>query len=143
MNALDFAKYGQLYKNAGKWNGRQIIPQEWVTKTFTRHRAIPGRIDEYYGYLFWNKEYSVKGRTYETFYCAGNGGNKIFVFKDQPLVVVVTASAYGTPYGHAQVDKMMTDYILPAIMEHRSDNSHIIVPPSLRPQKESSKGKFL
>lgn len=22
MNALDFAKYGQLYKNNGKWNGR-------------------------------------------------------------------------------------------------------------------------
>jgi CubicO group peptidase (beta-lactamase class C family) len=120
MNALDFAKYGQLYKNAGKWNGRQIIPKDWVTKTFTRHRAIPGRTDEYYGYLFWNKKYEVKNREYETFYCAGNGGNKIFVFKDQPLVVVVTATAFGAPYAHAQVDKMMAEYILPAIMEHGS-----------------------
>jgi CubicO group peptidase (beta-lactamase class C family) len=121
MNALDFAKYGQLYKNAGKWNGQQIIPKDWVTKTFTRHKAIPGRTDEYYGYLFWNKTYEVKNRQYETFYCAGNGGNKIFVFKDQPLVVVVTATAFGAPYAHAQVDKILAEYILPAIMEHGSE----------------------
>jgi CubicO group peptidase (beta-lactamase class C family) len=120
MNALDFAKYGQLYKNGGKWYGKQIIPKKWVDKTFTGHKAIPGRTDEYYGFLFWNKKYQVKGRQYETFYCAGNGGNKIFVFKDQPLVVVITATAYGTPYAHAQVDKMMADYILPAILEQGS-----------------------
>ncbi|GAB3162677.1 hypothetical protein GCM10027291_00820 [Telluribacter humicola] len=116
MNALDFAKYGQLYKNDGQWNGKQVLPKEWVQKTFTKHKVIPGRTGEYYGYLFWNKKYNIQGQEYETFYCAGNGGNKIYVFKDQPLVVVVTATAYGTPYGHAQVDKMMTDYILPAVL---------------------------
>ena len=116
MNALDFAKYGQLYKNGGKWNGQRILSKAWVAKTFTQHKAIPGRAGEHYGYLFWNKKYHVQGQDYETFYCAGNGGNKIFVFKDQPLVVVVTATAYGTPYGHAQVDKIMTNYILPAVI---------------------------
>lgn len=116
MNALDFAKYGQLYKNKGKWNGNQIIPEEWVKKTFTKHKSIPGRKDEFYGYLFWNKKYMVKGRAYETFYCAGNGGNKIYIFPDQPLVVVITATAYGASYAHTQEDKMMTDYILPAVL---------------------------
>lgn len=58
----------------------------------------------------------MNGKAYETSYCAGNGGNKIFVFKDQPLVVVITATAYGTAYGHSQVDKMMEDYILPAVV---------------------------
>jgi CubicO group peptidase (beta-lactamase class C family) len=116
LNALDFAKYGQLYKNGGQWNGRQIIPKEWVNKTFTKYRPIPGRSDEFYGYLFWNKQYLVKGKRYETFYCAGNGGNKIFVFRDQPLVIVITASAYGQAYAHPQVDRMMTDYILPAVL---------------------------
>ncbi len=116
MNALDFAKYGQLYKNEGKWNGKQIIPEEWVRKTFTKHRSITGRTGEYYGYLFWNKNYKVAGKEYETFYCAGNGGNKIYVFKDQPLVIVITATAYGTAYAHSQVDKMMENYILPAVL---------------------------
>jgi CubicO group peptidase (beta-lactamase class C family) len=116
MNALDFAKYGQLYKNGGLWNGKQLIPEEWVKKTFTKHKSIPGRKDEFYGYLFWNKKYIVKDKTYETFYCAGNGGNKIYVFTDQPLVVVITATAYGASYAHTQNDKMMTDYILPAVL---------------------------
>lgn len=114
--ALDFAKYGQLYKNEGKWNGKQIIPREWVRTSFTKHRSIPDTNDEYYGYLFWNKKYAIEGKTYEAFYCSGNGGNKIFIFKDQPWVIVITASAYGMSYAHPQVDKMMTEYILPAII---------------------------
>jgi CubicO group peptidase (beta-lactamase class C family) len=118
MNALDFAKFGQLYKNNGIWNGQQIIPKSWIEKSFTRHKAIPGRQNEFYGFLFWNRTYNVNGKSYETYYCAGNGGNKIYVFKDQPLVIVVTATAYGTPYGHAQVDKLMEEYVLPAVLPH-------------------------
>lgn len=117
MNTLDFAKYGQLYKNKGKWNGKQILPKEWVNKTFTRHKTIPSRENEFYGYLFWNKKYNVNGKEYETFYCAGNGGNKIFIFKDQPLVVVITATAFNAPYSHSQVDKMIEDFILPAVLQ--------------------------
>ncbi|QMW03916.1 serine hydrolase domain-containing protein [Spirosoma foliorum] len=116
MNALDFAKYGQLYKNGGQWNGKQIIPTAWVNQTFMHHKTLPDRTDEYYGYLFWNKKYTVNGKAYETYYCSGNGGNKIFVFNDQPLVVVVTATAYNTAYAHPQVDKIMEQYILPAVI---------------------------
>ena len=117
MNALDFAKFGQLYKNGGKWNEKQVIPEAWVNKTFIKHKSIPGRKDEFYGYLFWNKKYTVKDKAYETFYCAGNGGNKIYIFQDQPLVIVITATAYGASYAHTQEDKMMTDYILPAVLD--------------------------
>lgn len=117
MNSLDFAKYGQLYKNNGLWDGKQIIPTNWIGKTFSRQRPITNRKGEYYGYLFWNKTYQVKGKEYEVYYCSGNGGNKIFIFKNQPLVIVVTATAYGTSYAHAQVDQMMEDYIIPAVLD--------------------------
>jgi CubicO group peptidase (beta-lactamase class C family) len=116
MNALDFAKYGQLYKNEGVWNGRQLIPKEWVNKTFTKQRQITGRNNEFYGYLFWNKSFQVNNNKYEAFYCAGNGGNHIVVFKDQPLVIVITATAYGQSYAHPQVNKIISDYILPAVL---------------------------
>lgn len=115
LRALDFAKYGQLYKNGGQWNGQQLIPAEWVHKTFSPQKPIPETNDNYYGYLFWNKKYRVGDKLYEVNYCSGNGGNKIFVFKDQPWVIVITASAYGAGYAHRQVDQIMTDYILPAI----------------------------
>ncbi|PST83672.1 serine hydrolase [Pedobacter yulinensis] len=119
LRAVDFAKFGQLYKNNGQWHGRQILPQAWVERSFTKHMILPEDVagPGYYGYLLWNKTYMVKGRPYEAWYCTGNGGNKIFVFKDQPLVIVVTASAYNEGYAHLQVDKMMQDYILPAVVQ--------------------------
>ena len=116
MNALDFAKYGQLYKNKGKWKNTQVIPADWVAKTFTIQQQISSRNQEYYGYLFWNKSFPVKDKLYEAFYCAGNGGNYIIVFKDQPLVIVITATAYGQSYAHPQVAKMIAEYILPAVL---------------------------
>ncbi|WP_421796001.1 serine hydrolase domain-containing protein [Haliscomenobacter sp.] len=117
MNALDFAKYGLLYKNGGVWNKQQIIPKAWVDKSFSKQKQIPERDREFYGYLFWNKSFQVNGKTYEAFYCAGNGGNYILVFKDLPLVIVVTATAYGMPYAHPQVAKMLSEYILPAVLK--------------------------
>lgn len=117
MSALDFAKFGQLYKNGGKWNGKQIVPRGWVDKTFTKYINIPYDPTFFYGYLFWNITYTVNNKPYEAFYATGNGGNKIFVFKDQPLVVVITATAYGKPWAHSQVNKMMEREILPAIIK--------------------------
>jgi CubicO group peptidase (beta-lactamase class C family) len=117
MSSLSYAKFGQLYKNNGLWNGKQILPEKWVNETFTKHLAIPGRPNEFYGYLFWNKTYNINGKGFEAFYCAGNGGSKIFIFKDLPLTVVITAKAYNRSYGHSQVDKMMQDYILPAVIK--------------------------
>jgi CubicO group peptidase (beta-lactamase class C family) len=118
LRSLDFAKFGQLYKNGGTWNGRQVIPKSWVQKSFTKQISLPADMGGlgYYGYLFWNKTYTVNNNPYETFYCTGNGGNKIFVFTDQPLVVIITATAYNEGYAHPQADKIMQDYILPAVL---------------------------
>jgi CubicO group peptidase (beta-lactamase class C family) len=116
MTSLDYAKFGQLYKNGGLWNGAPVLPKHWVEKSFQKYLKIPNNENGFYGLLFWNMTYKVNGHPYETFYCTGNGGNKIFVFTDQPLVVIITATAYGKPYMHPQVDKMMERYILPAVL---------------------------
>lgn len=113
LRSLDYAKYGQLYKNQGVWNGTQILPREWITKSLSHQMTIPE--GEYYGYLFWNKTYIVKGMTYEVYYSSGNGGNRIFIFKDFPIVVVITSTAYNMPYGNKQVDKIMQNYLIEAL----------------------------
>jgi len=113
LRSIDYAKFGQLYMNQGIWNGQQIISQEWVNKSLSKQMTISE--NEYYGYLFWNKTYNAADKNYEVYYSSGNGGNKIFIFKDQPIVIVVTSTAYNTPYGHKQVDKIMQDYLIPAI----------------------------
>ncbi len=115
LRSLDYAKFGQLYKNQGTWNGKQILSQDWIVKSLSHQMTLSE--DEYYGYLFWNKTYKINGVNYEVYYSSGNGGNRIFIFKDQPIVIVITATAYNTPYGQKQVDKIMQDYLIPAIVK--------------------------
>lgn len=115
LRAVDFAKYGQLYKNKGIWNGKQILNKQWVEKSLDKQikQSVDG---DSYGYLFWNKTYKYNTQEYQVSFCSGNGGNKIFIFKDIPFVVVITSSAYNNPSAHNNADKMMIEYILPAII---------------------------
>lgn len=119
MRSLDLAKFGQLYKTGGRWNGRQIVPRNWVDKTFTKYLNVSYDPKWHYGYLFWNIIFKVGDKSHEAFYATGNGGNKIFIFKDQPLVIVITATAYNRPYAHPQISRMMEKYILPAVIDNR------------------------
>lgn len=116
LRSLDYAKYGQLYKNLGNWNGKQILSKEWITNSFSHQMTISE--DEYYGYLFWNKTYNMNGVNYEVYYSSGNGGNRIFIFKDFPIVIVITSTAYNTPYGHKQVEKIMQNYLIESVLNY-------------------------
>lgn len=113
MRALDLAKFGQLYKNEGVWKGKQILTKDWVAKSLSHQMTISE--NEFYGYLFWNKTYKINGKNYEVYYSSGNGGNRIFIFKEEPIVIVITATAYNTPNGEKQVEKMMENYLIPAV----------------------------
>lgn len=114
MRSIDFAKFGQLYQNKGSWKNKQILTKDWVEKSLSHQISISE--DEFYGYLFWNKTFVVNGKNHEVYYSSGNGGNRIIIFKDQPLVFVITATAYNTPFGHKQVEKIVQDYLIPAVV---------------------------
>lgn len=115
LTPLDFAKFGQLYKNHGVWNGTQVLPAAWVDASLAKHASTTNE-GVGYGYLWWKQRYVVKGRSIAVTLCSGNGGNKIIVFDDMPIVVVVTASAYGKPYMHKQVDDLLVRYVIPAVL---------------------------
>lgn len=116
MNALDFAKFGQLYKNNGEWKGKKVIDKAWIKKSFTNY--FPENKDfEGYGYLFWRKVYKVGDKSFEAYQCSGNGGNKIIMFTEIPLVIVITAKAYNKAYAHPQSEKIVQEYLLPAVYE--------------------------
>ena len=62
MTARDFAKLGELYRQGGVWQGRRIIPAEYVTASLTvaAPHLAPGqpRVGGYpfplgYGYQWW------------------------------------------------------------------------------------------
>lgn len=116
LRALDFAKYGQLYLNGGVYNGKRLLEKSWVKKSFSPLQALPADRSGFYGLLFWNKAFVVAGKAYQVYYSSGNGGNKIYVFKDLPIVIVITASAYGKAFAHIQADEIVEKYLLPAIL---------------------------
>lgn len=115
MKALDFAKFGQLYKNNGTWNGKRILDKTWIQKSFTNYFS-DNKESEGYGYLFWRKVYKVGNKSFESYQSSGNGGNKIIIFKDIPVVIVITAKAYNKPYSHSQADKIVQEYLLPSVL---------------------------
>ena len=55
----DFARFGLLYLNKGKWNGRQVVPEQWVAQATTPHgwQVQPGNLWSGfplgYGYQWW------------------------------------------------------------------------------------------
>ena len=79
-------------------------------------------LDQDYGYYWWRETFPIDNRWIETYFASGNGGNKIYIFPTEDLVVVITASAYDQSYGHPQVRMMMNKYILPAVIQN--EDSH-------------------
>ncbi len=45
MSSLDYAKFGQLYKNGGRWNGVPVLPEEWVVESFQKYLPVPNNVD--------------------------------------------------------------------------------------------------
>jgi CubicO group peptidase (beta-lactamase class C family) len=117
LRSLDLLKLGQLYLNGGTWEGQQIVSAAWVEAS-TRPQA---RIDETteYGYLWWLRTFPVSGRSVGAFLMAGNGGNKVVVMPDLDLVAVITSTNYGTRGMHEQTDRILTEFVLPAVSNER------------------------
>lgn len=52
----DIARFGQLYLQKGKWNGKEILPEAWVndaTSYQTKSQEGNGDWAQGYGYQFW------------------------------------------------------------------------------------------
>ncbi len=117
LTPLGFAKFGEMYRTGGTWQGSRVLPIGWAEASLEpRVEAVDGFR---YGYLWWCDAFEVDGTSLPYSACSGNGGNKIFVFRDQPLVAVVTASAYGQPYAHRQVNDLMVNHVLPTVLSTR------------------------
>ncbi|MES2240803.1 MAG: serine hydrolase [Bacteroidota bacterium] len=79
-NARDFARFGKLYLQHGKWNGQQILDSAFVAKSVTpRFKSSPQ-----YGYGWWLSEYKSK----KVFYMRGHLGQYVIVVPDDNLIIV-------------------------------------------------------
>lgn len=90
MTARDAAKFGFLYLNKGKWDGKQIIPEKWVIESTKQHSE--GIISLYgnYGYQWWIRTLKAD-KEYKAYFAIGYAGQYISVVPDLDLVVVFTS----------------------------------------------------
>ena len=79
-NARDFARFGKLYKQHGKWNGKQLLDSAFIAKSTTpRFAASPE-----YGYGWWLANNNDK----EIFYMRGHLGQLVIVIPKDDVIIV-------------------------------------------------------
>lgn len=123
LKPRDMAKFGLLYLNKGKWNDKQIISEDWINKSTQnqvywgfkeKSKKNPKNFSDGYGYYWWIKNYTIKGKKISSYMAAGNGGQYIIVFPSLDMVVVFTGGNYNNPKAR-QVLEVTEKYILNAI----------------------------
>jgi CubicO group peptidase (beta-lactamase class C family) len=113
LRSRDLLKLGQLYLDLGTWKGARVVSEAWVKASTTPHAQIDD--DKEYGYLFWLQTFVKGSPKTAAWTMAGNGGNKVSIFPALGLVVVITSTNFNTKGMHEQTDRLLADYILPAV----------------------------
>jgi CubicO group peptidase (beta-lactamase class C family) len=96
MTPRDLARIGQLILNRGQWEGRPVVPAEWLEKSFQPYFAV----DEFrrYGYLWYMGDFqygSPPNRPIAHWIGAfGYGGQRLFVLPELDIAVTITAGNY-------------------------------------------------
>ncbi len=115
LSSRDLLKIAQLYLGAGSWQEKRILDEGWVKVSTQPHARIDDATE--YGYLWWLKSFKSGAKSYPAFFMSGNGGNKVVALPELDMAVVITSTNYNTHGMHEQTEKILTDYILPAV-EH-------------------------
>ncbi|MBR4365697.1 MAG: serine hydrolase [Bacteroidaceae bacterium] len=100
----DMAKLGQLFLQKGKWNGKQVVPAEWLKEmsSYQVPSAPSGTRFEDLEKAGLNKDNNewVQGYGYQMWICRHNAfradgyaGQYIMVFLDRDAVLVLTTSS--------------------------------------------------
>ena len=79
-NARDFARFGKLYKDFGKWKGKQLLDSSFVVKSITpRFPESP-----MYGYGWWLHTFKSKS----FFMMRGHLGQYVIVEPDDNIMII-------------------------------------------------------
>lgn len=93
--ARDWARFGRLYLNEGRWEDQQIISKDWVIESTREHTEIPREIyppwytngckTVYYSYQWWGHK-NCDGSF--QFAASGNLGQNIYVIPHKDIIIV-------------------------------------------------------
>lgn len=107
-----FHRFGQLYLRDGRWEGRRVLPADWVEAS-TRSYVHDTYHGYPYGYLWWNVTY----HGLDVNFAWGHGGQYVFVVPEKELVVATTSNLQSTTDDNGyteRVHQLLRETILPA-----------------------------
>jgi len=90
----DFARFGQLYLQHGRWGDDQVVPEQWVEDSLVPSEASE-RAGDPYGYQWWLGE--PDGIDEDVFAAVGHDGQWIYVIPDLDMVVVRSGTYVKNP----------------------------------------------
>ncbi len=77
---LDFAKFARLLLNKGNWEGKQLIPEQWLEKAVTKTNEAGGKIS--YGYNL-----GLGPALYNSFFLIGFYGQFLYVYPKKNIII--------------------------------------------------------
>jgi CubicO group peptidase (beta-lactamase class C family) len=89
--ARDWARFGQLYLDDGRWDGERLLPEGWVAYSTTPVEAQG--IEHGYGAQWWLNDRGdgslrMADAPMDAFWASGNEGQQVVVIPSAELVVV-------------------------------------------------------
>jgi CubicO group peptidase (beta-lactamase class C family) len=109
----DFLKFGELFLEHGRWNGRPIIDDAWLQASAQPRSGLISPGD--YGYGWHLSTYTVTGRSIKAISAGGNGGQLLYIFPQLDMAVMITAANYGQyPVWQRFVTELIPNYIIAA-----------------------------
>ena len=94
LSARDLTRFGQLYLDGGRWEGRQIVPHSWVQQS-TRPLVDTGLPSPFgsYGYLWWTVDGNGSALPVGSYSAIGIGGQTLSVIPAHDTVIVAPFTA--------------------------------------------------
>ena len=83
--SIDFAKFGRLYLDSGKWDDHQIIPEEWITESLQIKNDSRDSQGFPYTYLWRSLENG-------DFFAKGILGQYIYICPQKEIIIVRTGA---------------------------------------------------
>jgi CubicO group peptidase (beta-lactamase class C family) len=117
MAPRDLARIGQLVLDNGMAGGHQVVPADWLAACFAP-RVSMNELTRYgYQWYLGDMEFLAGGtvRLEHWVGCFGNGGQRLWVFPDLELVIVVTAGNYSGTDQWLPPIRVVREVVLPSI----------------------------
>ncbi len=110
LTSRALATLGGLSLRAGRHDGRQVVPAEWLAESTRPHVEVDGETT--YGYLWWVKTLQGPAGPVRSHHMSGAGGNRVAVLPDLETVVVVTSQNVGDPDAHSLTEDLVVRHVL-------------------------------